>query len=225
MLKRASSRTHPSFAIERELLGQGYVRIAGVDEAGRGALAGPLSVGVVVYNPTVIDALPEALLYVNDSKQLSPHRRCDALEIVRQHAEFVATTMVLHRIIDRYNINGATEYALRKLLHCMSPPPDVLIMDGNFSFSVGIPCIPVVGGDGLSLTIASASIAAKVRRDEILERFDARYPAYNFKKNKGYGTAEHRNAIVRQGPCPIHRRSFAPVKGMERQCRLFNDED
>ncbi len=205
----------PTFDIERELLDQGYRRIAGVDEVGRGALAGPLCLGLVIFSPDTIVRPPEGLMTsVNDSKKLSHRARLSALEHIRSGAACLYTAMASHRTVDRLNINGATEFLLRRMLVQLPAPPDVVIMDGHFGFSPGMRFIPIKKGDALSITIASASIAAKVRRDAILDKFELLYPGYGFSKNKGYGTLEHRESIGRIGPSPVHRRSFSPLRDM-----------
>ncbi|RPI90222.1 MAG: ribonuclease HII [Spirochaetales bacterium] len=212
----------PSFGIERELFEQGYRRIAGVDEVGRGALAGPLCLGLVIYSPDVLAGPPAALLSsVNDSKKLTHSARLRACGHIHGSALCVHTAMASHRIVDRLNVNGATQYLLSKILTELAEPPDVIIMDGRFSFSPGVRFIAVKGGDSLSISIASASIAAKIHRDGILDKFELLYPGYGFKKNKGYGTLEHRESIGRIGPSPVHRRSFAPLRDMACREDLF----
>ncbi len=129
--------------------------------------------------------------------------------------------MASHRTVDRLNVNGATEYLLAKIIANLAEPPDVVIMDGRFSFSPGMRFIAVRGGDSRSISIASASIEAKIRRDAILDEFDLLYPGYGFKRNKGYGTLEHRESIGRIGPSPVHRRSFAPLRDMACREDLF----
>ena len=119
-----------------------------------------------------------------------------------------------HRVVDRLNINGATEYALRRLVTRMSSAPDTVLLDGKFRFEIGCELVSLVKGDATCLSVAAASIAAKVRRDLVMERFDARYPGYGFARHKGYGTEDHRACIAERGPCPIHRRSYEPVRSM-----------
>lgn len=204
-----------SFNIEKELLSDGYRIIAGVDEAGRGALAGPLCVGLVIYNHSIINNPPEEILTkINDSKKLSPLQREKALSLINLNSEYTATAIISHRIIDRTNINVATEYAVKKLIERARPAPEIVIMDGNFSFNTGIPMVSVIKGDSKSISIASGSIAAKVRRDRLMKKYELIYPGYSFNKNMGYGTLEHRKAIYRIGPSMIHRKTYEPVKGM-----------
>ncbi len=189
--------------------------MAGADEAGRGALAGPLAVGVALFSPETILNPPSDLLdAVRDSKKLSPRGRRKALEIIRKSCLIVETILVPHRIVDSLNVNGATEYALRQLVGRLTAAPDVVVMDGNFRFTIGCEFVSLVKGDSICLSVAAASIAAKLRRDEVMERMDARYPGYGFAGHKGYGTAEHLAAIKKLGPCPVHRRSYEPVRSM-----------
>jgi ribonuclease HII len=204
-----------SFNIEKNLIKKGMRIIAGVDEAGRGSLAGPLSIGLAIYDTSIIYNPPDEIIdNINDSKKLTPSKRKSALNIIHSLSHLVEVIMVPHRVIDDKNVNGATLFALKKLLAKIPVIPDVVIMDGKFSFDIGIPIIPVIKGDNLSFTIASASIIAKVTRDRVMEKFGDIYPDYGFKKHKGYGTKEHIAAIKKFGPCPIHRRSYEPVRGI-----------
>jgi len=205
----------PDFSIENELLSQGHKLIAGIDEAGRGALAGPLSIGLVLYDEQfIINPSENILKSVNDSKKLSPAKRRMACDFVEKESLYCFSMLVSHRTVDRLNINGATQYGIKKLLEILPVKPDVLLIDGNFLFQLDVPFISVIKGDSRSQSIASASVIAKVRRDEVVERLDSVYPGYDLKKNKGYGTLKHRNSIKERGFCPIHRRSYEPVKSM-----------
>jgi ribonuclease HII len=155
-------------------------------------------VGCAIY-PADFIRNPDRAIFstVNDSKLLTPSRRNIALEYIRRHSLFWKAQMVSHRTVDRLNINGATEYAIKKLLADMHRKPDIILLDGNFSFDLGIPRISVKKGDRRSLSIASASIAAKVTRDAVMERFAGIYPGYDFDSSKGYGTLKHRKALER----------------------------
>jgi ribonuclease HII len=209
---------HISFEIEKKLLTEGYKIIAGIDEAGRGALAGPLSVGLVIFNKSFIqNPTEEILLCIRDSKELSPQKRNKALKLIERESVCVKNAIISHQIIDKININRATEYAVKLLLKKATPTPDIIIMDGNFKFNVGIPFIPIIKGDSKSISIASGSIAAKVKRDSIMDKYELIYPGYSFIKNKGYGTSAHREAISELGPCFIHRRTYEPVKSMVKE--------
>lgn len=214
-----------SFQIEREYASKGFKIIAGVDEAGRGALAGPLVVGLAIYSASFIsDPSLSVVDNIRDSKKLSPQKRLIALDIIKKNAKFALTTIISHRIIDKYNINIATEYAVKRLLKKMKIKPDIILMDGNFAFNVGLQIIPVIKGDLKSISIASASILAKVKRDSIIERFDSIYPGYYFNRNKGYPTNEHKKAIEEIGPSPIHRRTYQPVKSLVMNNSLFYED-
>lgn len=170
---------------------------------------------MVVFSEETIARPPQLLLStVRDSKQLTPRRRLEALEIIKQHSLCMDTELVSHRMVDRLNVNGATEYALRRIVARMAGAPDTLVLDGKFRFDIGCELLSLVKGDSICLSVAAASIAAKVRRDLVMERFDERYPGYGFARHKGYGTEEHRALIERHGPCPIHRRSYEPVRSM-----------
>jgi ribonuclease HII len=204
----------PTFSIEKELLSEGCSVIAGIDEAGRGALAGPLCVGMVIYDRSFISCVEGCISGIDDSKRLSHSKRMAALDIIAQSALLSSSILVSHRTIDRLNINGATELALNRLLESISIRPDVVILDGNFSFQSTVPIRTIVKGDTKSISIASASIVAKVRRDMLLDRFEKLYPGYNFSKNKGYGTRQHMQAIFEAGFTPVHRKSYDPVKSI-----------
>ncbi len=205
----------PSFTIERELFEKGFGHIAGIDEAGRGALAGPLAVSMVMYQSSLFGIpLPEDLRKINDSKLLTPRRRDRARKIIEKFSDCALVTLIPHHVIDQLNINGATEYAVKELIRSSPIIPDAIIMDGNYSFNVGVYLIPVIKGDMRSISIASASIVAKVERDRRMEEYDADFPGYGFKRNKGYGTREHREALMIIGPSPIHRESYEPLKSM-----------
>lgn len=217
MRKLDIKSSRPTFEIEKEFLRKGCEIIAGIDEAGRGSLAGPLVVGLVVYGRSfILDASCEELCrsFINDSKKLTPRQRGEALVIVRRHSETSLSAIISPRLIDLLNINGATELAVRRLLGKLPFRPDVVLMDGNFSFHVGVPFVSVVKGDNRSLTIASASVLAKTRRDRIMEKFDLIYPGYGFTRNKGYGTLVHRQAIAKKGPADIHRKTYEPVRSL-----------
>ena len=210
----AASSLLPTFFIERDLIKKGYRIIAGVDEAGRGALAGPLALGLVIYDCSFVQSSQPEFSAINDSKKLSPGQRLRALDLIQKHASIAAWTFVSHKIVDRLNVNRATEFALNKMLGRIPLKPDIVMLDGNFSFQCGIPVMPIKKGDSLSLSIASASIVAKVNRDLIMEKLDQVYPGYGLAKNKGYGTERHIEAIKRIGYSPIHRMSYDPVKSM-----------
>ncbi len=209
---RSASFVYPSFDIEKEFLDKGYRHIAGVDEAGRGSLAGPLCVGLVIFRPREILSFPGELFCINDSKKMSPAARQNSLPIIHQKSLIAHHGMVSHRVVDRINVNRATEFALSRLLDGIDIKPDVILLDGNFTFELGVPVVPVSKGDNRSISIAAAGIVAKVNRDCIMEKMDSIYAGFNFKQNKGYGTREHIAALEKNGHCPIHRTSYEPVK-------------
>jgi ribonuclease HII len=204
----------PTFSIEKELLREGCSVIAGIDEAGRGALAGPLCVGIVIYDMSFISSVDGCISGIDDSKRLTHRRRVSALEIIAKSALLSSSIFISHRTIDRLNINGATELALNRLLESISIKPDIVLLDGNYSFQSPVPIRSIVKGDAKSISIASASIVAKVRRDLLLDAFEELYPGYNFRRNKGYGTRQHMQAIFEAGYSPVHRKSYDPVKSM-----------
>ena len=189
--------------------------IAGADEAGRGSLAGPLSVGLVIFDSSMFSSpVPEDLLSVQDSKKLSPARRSEALPLVERIARVALCEHVDADIVDRLNPNRATKYALDALLERSPVKPDLLLMDGTFKFDFSCSYRAVKKGDSLSMSIAAASIVAKVTRDCLMDSLDPLYPDYCFSVHKGYGTALHLEKIRAHGPSPIHRRSYEPVKSM-----------
>lgn len=194
---------------EERLRSQGFTRIAGIDEAGRGPLAGPVVAAACI--------LPDSffLAGLNDSKQLAPEKR-DALYLALTTDPEVkyAIASVDVSEIDEINILQATFLAMQRAVSSLPETPDHLLVDGNQLPKTPIPAWALVEGDGRSISIAAASILAKVTRDRILEQLDAEYPLYGFKKHKGYATLEHRQAIEKYGPCAIHRRSFEPIKSL-----------
>lgn len=200
----------PDFAIEDAAARSGAARIAGIDEAGRGPLAGPVFAAAVVIAK---GALGRGLLArIDDSKVLAPPERDDidaALRAAPGVAIGVGHADVLE--IDSLNILQATFLAMARAVAALGDRPDVALVDGSQVPRVGCPVRCVVGGDGLSLSIAAASIVAKVARDRVMIDMAARFPGYGWERNKGYGTAEHRAAIRRLGVTPEHRRSFAPI--------------
>lgn len=216
----------PDFSIEKKLHSEGYKLIAGIDEAGRGALAGPLSLGMVIYNPSTFVSIPEIInQFITDSKKLSHKKRLKALCVIQEFSLSYTSVFVPHTVIDCSNINRATEIGINKLLAKSECKPDVIIMDGNFRFKFSIPFISVIKGDNRSLSIASASIAAKVYRDRIMEKMDTKYPGYDFSCNKGYGTRSHISSIHKIGVSNVHRKTYEPVKSLIiGQNQLFNED-
>ena len=176
--------------------------ICGIDEAGRGPLAGPVAAGAVI--------LPKEceILFLNDSKKLSEKRREELFLEIQEKAKAVSVGIVGPDVIDTINILQATYEAMRRAIAGLSVKPDLLLNDAVTIPGVDIDQVPIIGGDAKSVSIAAASIVAKVTRDHMMAEYDVMFPEYGFAKHKGYGTAAHIAAIREFGPCPIHRRSF-----------------
>lgn len=195
-----------SFEHERALQEQGIFSIAGIDEAGRGPLAGPVVAAAVIF---LDHQAPDGL---NDSKKLTPEKRHVLYDHLTGAAHVRWAVSILDaEEIDRLNILRATHKAMREALEALKESAAHALIDGLPVPSVPIPQTALVGGDGLSLSIAAASVIAKVTRDRIMEEMDTHYPQYGFRDHKGYGTARHLLALREHGPCPIHRLSFSPV--------------
>ena len=188
--------------IEDSLYGKGAQVICGVDEAGRGPLAGPVCAAAVI--------LPKHLEIpgLNDSKKLTDKRRRELYPVIMQNALSYGIAFADHREIDEINILQATYLAMERALLQLTVKPDVVLIDGNRAKDFGIPVQTVVHGDSLSANIAAASILAKVTRDNVMLEMAERYPQYKFEVHKGYGTKAHYEAITQHGPCPIHRMTF-----------------
>jgi len=189
-------------SFERRAREKGYKLVAGIDEAGRGPLAGPVVAAAVILSPDYEN--PD----INDSKKLSAKKREILYEIIKRDALSVGIGVVDIHVIDTINILRATLTAMREAVSELFPTPDYLLIDGSIKIPLFIPQETIVKGDSRSISVASASIIAKVSRDKIMEMYHRQFPQYNFLKNKGYGTAEHREAIMEHGCCKIHRRSF-----------------
>ena len=181
---------------------EGYQFIAGVDEVGRGPLAGPVVAAAVILPPDYVNT------EINDSKKLSAAKREELYEIIHKDAVAIGTGIVDTETIDHINILRATLQAMREAVLELPISPDFLFIDGLHRIPVITPQKPVVKGDSLSISIAAASIIAKVSRDRIMEIYHRQFPQYNFLQNKGYGTKEHCEAIKQFGICKIHRKSF-----------------
>jgi len=191
--------------LENELWEKGCQVVAGVDEVGRGPLAGPVVAAAVVLASDWQDP------GVADSKVLSPAKRLELDTAIRASARAWAVGACEPEEIDRLNIHQASLLAMRRAVEGLEIPPHFLLIDGRFTLDLDIPQQAVVGGDARLRCVSAASIVAKVWRDQIMIRWHESYPAYNFASNKGYGTAEHLKALARLGPCPLHRRSYRPV--------------
>lgn len=191
---------------EKKLWKKGYDFLAGIDEAGRGPLAGPVVAAACIL-PSLFD-LPG----LNDSKMLTESKREKLYNQIQAQAIDYAIGSAEPAEIDALNILQATKLAMKRAVEGLTVRPHYLMIDAVKLPEINLPQLPLVGGDHLSATIAAASILAKVTRDRLMVELDTLYPEYIFSKNKGYGTREHMKVLRRLGPCPLHRRSFAPVK-------------
>ena len=191
---------------ERRLRRQGLGRIAGVDEAGRGPLAGPVVAAAVIFPAGFSDPR------INDSKRLDARRREELVPVITAAAISWAVAESSEAEIDKINILQATLRAMERALAALQVAPDYVLVDGSVMPGVLVPGEALVGGDGRVACIAAASILAKVHRDRLMQAHHMRWPVYAFSSNKGYGTAAHLAALAEHGPCPIHRRSFRPIR-------------
>lgn len=191
---------------EKKAASSGFFLVAGVDEAGRGPLAGPVVSSAVI--------LPDSFIGegVNDSKKLTSTKRDRLYDVIYAQALSVGVGVADHKEIDRLNILQASLLSMVRAVEALKIKPDYLLIDGIFTLSCPMPQAAIKKGDSLSISIAAASIIAKVTRDRLMERYDKEYPQYGFSKHKGYPTQQHRDAVARFGACPIHRRSFGGVK-------------
>ena len=201
-IKKEEERLEFINTFENEGYANGYLYIGGVDEAGRGPLAGPVVASVVVLKKGT------KIPYVNDSKKLSEAKREELFEVIKKEALDYGIGIVDNEEIDEYNILNATYMAMKKALNSLSKTPDYLLLDAVTIPNLDIKQFPIIKGDAKSISIASASILAKVTRDRIMYKYDEIYPEYGFKNHKGYGTKEHYEAIEKHGITPIHRKSF-----------------
>jgi len=190
---------------EREAGRLGFLRIAGVDEVGRGALFGPVVAAAVILNPA------RRIPGLDDSKKLTAARRRLLSEKILERAVAWAVAEVLPERIDAWNIYQASRQAMERALKDLKPPADFILSDA-MRLELPIPCRAVIHGDARSVSIAAASILAKVYRDRLLEDWDREFPGYGLARHKGYATREHLARLRQQGPTPLHRRSFAPVR-------------
>ena len=202
--------------VERRLRDSGFRAIAGTDEVGRGCLAGPVVAAAVILedDPT--------LFGVNDSKQVEADDRVSVCRLILRRARSVSIGIVEPATIDRINILRASKLAMLECVEDLSVRPDVLLLDAVLIEGLEMPQIPLIEGDKRSVSIAAASIVAKVYRDSLMESYHARYPVYDFKHNRGYATEGHQAALKVYGPSPIHRKSF---EGVEEPRLLFGDHE
>lgn len=206
-----AEKSHPDMSFETAARAFGFLYVAGVDEAGRGPLAGPVVAGAVIL-PEHLEGLPG----LNDSKQLTAAKREFLFAALLERGDVHCSVgMASAEEIDRINILRATHLAMSRAVQGLSRQADFCLVDGLPVKGLPVPHRAIVKGDGRSLSIAAASVLAKVTRDRMMTEADAEYPQYGFAKHKGYGTKAHMEALRRHGPCPLHRRSFAPVSQME----------
>ena len=198
----------PTLTEENELWLQGYRFIAGLDEVGRGALAGPVGAGAVIL-PTNIDI--SLLDGVRDSKELTPAQRESLSPRIKKVALAFGIGMVSSEMVDEIGIVEATRRAMAQAIKKLGVSPEFLLVDALKLPKILLPQKAIIDGDKLSLSIACASIIAKVTRDHLMINVEKKYPGYGFARHKGYGTPEHLDCLERFGPCPIHRRTFAPI--------------
>lgn len=206
-LKKEQARLHKLYDFERKLQQKGYTLVAGVDEAGRGPLAGPVVAAAVIL------ALDTEIVGLNDSKKLTENKREKIYKDIKSKAIAFAHAFVDVQYIDSHNILNATFMAMKNALCKLPVKPEYVLVDGVKIPDLDIPQEAIVHGDGLCACIAAASIVAKVERDRIMREYDLVYPQYGFLKNKGYATKEHISSIKKYGFCPIHRKSFS-IKGL-----------
>ncbi len=198
--------SHDLWTYEKKAFAEGYSTIAGIDEAGRGPLAGP------VVSAAVILPFSFSAPGINDSKKLSPKKRDQLFETIYNRAVSVGIGIIDPVEIDRINILQASLLSMSIAAKNLKPAPDHLLIDGTFKIQSNLTQRPIIKGDSLSISIAAASIVAKVTRDRLMKRYDMDYPMFGFCRHKGYPTKAHKEAVQNYGPCPIHRRSFKGVK-------------
>ena len=194
------------WVFEKKAIGKGCKNIAGIDEAGRGPLAGPVVSAAVILPVTFRNS------EITDSKKLSPQKRQRLYDVIYAQAVSIGIGIVDPIEIDRINILQASLLAMAMTVENLAPRPDYLLIDGIFPISIDLPQQPIARGDALSISIAAASIIAKVTRDRLMQKYHHYYPQFDFPKHKGYPTQAHREAIRKYGYCPIHRKSFKGVK-------------
>ena len=218
MARRDAQSAVDRFESERALLHGGLTRIAGVDEAGRGPLAGPVVAAVVSFPVEWIgDGLPADLEGLNDSKQLTCAQRNEFFETLTAGRIQFGIGTADAGTIDAINILQATHRAMNQALAQLWPAPEHVLVDGLPVRSMRFPQTALIKGDARSFSVAAASVLAKVIRDRLMLEYDRQFPAYGFAEHKGYGTARHLAALAQHGPCPIHRRSFAPLRPVQQE--------
>jgi ribonuclease HII len=211
---RSELPASPDLRFESGLWAKGLLRVAGLDEAGRGAWAGPVSAGAVILpaDPQITTRLSG----VRDSKEMTPAERATWAEIIRANVAAWGVGFASNTEIDALGIVSATRLAMLRALECLALPPEHLLIDALRLPGNPLPQTPLIKGDARSLSIAAASVLAKTARDALMVELEEQFPGYGFARHKGYGTAVHAEALTRLGPCAIHRFAFAPIKA-----RLF----
>ncbi len=213
-MEKSRNQITPTLFFEEYLWKKGYKYVVGIDEAGRGAWAGCVAVGVVMFNQND-SSVKEKLNGVRDSKKLTSNERLHWAKIIKEHAFQWAVGLSNEKEIDYYGINAAVQIASLRALAVLDCIPQFLLIDYFRLPFLKIPQLSIIRGDSKSLTIASASILAKTWRDEYMTQLAKKYPYYGFEKHKGYGTKEHRAALLSYGAANIHRKSYSPLKLLE----------
>ncbi len=207
------------YEYEEALYDQGNQLICGVDEAGRGPLAGPVVVAACILPPFL------RIEGINDSKQLTAKKREELFKIIVKNAVAYQIVFVSEADVDLLNIYQATKKGMLEAIRGLEVTPDHVLIDAMPLGELKIPHTSIIHGDARCASVAAASILAKVTRDEFMEKMDVKYPNYGFKKNKGYGTKAHMEALEKYGPCPIHRKTYAPVSKYFSRQMSFNLEE
>lgn len=197
-----------SLKFEKTYWKSGINFIAGIDEAGRGPLAGPIVAAAVIFSS------PVKIPGIDDSKKLSAQKRQELFFKIQEKALSTGIGIVDHKAIDKINIGKANILAMEKAVANLRVRPSFLLLDGRLKINSGVPQKTIIGGDGICFSIAAASIIAKVTRDKMMDDYHKLYPEYGFIRHKGYGTKEHLKMIAKYGACPIHRRTFSPVSAL-----------
>ncbi len=208
----------PNLKEEKKLWKKGFKRVVGLDEAGRGPLAGPVTAGAVMLRRISNSKLqiPRELSGVRDSKQLTAKKREELYSLITKNSNIEwGIGKVSEKVIDKINILEATKLAMEKAIANLRHKPDFLILDGNFRIDSLIPQKSIIKADQKVFSCSAASIIAKVFRDRIMEKYHKKYPRYGFKKHKGYPTKFHFRMLKKYGPCKIHRKTFRPVRSFE----------
>ncbi|WP_196594296.1 ribonuclease HII [Pectinatus sottacetonis] len=206
--QKEKSRLHNLYKYEYQFKEQGINYIAGVDEAGRGPLAGPVIAAAVIL--PIGCFIPK----LNDSKKLAPAMREKIYTLITEKALSISRSIIDEKTIDRINIYQASMNAMYNAIYGLGITPEQVLIDATPLNLLEIPHLSIIKGDSKSASIAAASIIAKVERDHLMNEYDKKYPQYGFSRHKGYGTKNHIEALQKYGPCPIHRRSFEPIKSM-----------